>query len=70
MAGDFTTGEEADQRHVAERVAHDLQLRARSAEMRPAAPRAADVDGAGDATLQTRSRRLARRGGASPSRSR
>ncbi len=49
VVGDLATGEEAHQRHVAQRVAHDLQLGAGRAEVRPAAPGAADVDRAGDA---------------------
>ena len=48
-ARDFAAGEEADQRHVTERVSHDGQLRRRCAEVRAAAAGTADVDSARDA---------------------
>ena len=49
MPRDFAPGEEADQGHVAQGVAHDLQFGAGAAEVGAAAAGAADVEGAADA---------------------
>ena len=49
MPRDLAAGEEADQGHVAQRVAHGLQLGVGAAEVRAAAAGAADVEGATDA---------------------
>ena len=49
MPRDLAAGEEADQGHVAQGVAHGLQFGVGSAEVRAAAAGAADVDGAADA---------------------
>ena len=51
---DFATGKEADQRHIPERPAHDLQLGTGPAKMRPATPGTTDVNRAGNATGRMR----------------
>ena len=48
MPRDLAAGEEADQGHVAQGMAHGLQFGIGSAEVRAAATGTADVDGAPD----------------------
>src|SRR5258706_10057036 len=50
-SGNLAAGEEADQRHIAERIAQRQQFGVGRAEMRAATPRTTDVEPSGDTRL-------------------
>ena len=54
MPRDLAAGEEADQGHVTQGMADDLQFGIRRAEVRTAPAGAADIDGAADAPRRMR----------------